>query len=309
MELAARPGRRVTVARALRSWIGWVAVVAPIPYLCLKVAWVAGSRLGITEPGDLTGSTYRAANVASIGADLIACVVALALFQPFGRRLPGWLVLGPMWLATGFLGVILVLAPISAPFAAASSTGRGLAGWVYLLVYGSFLIQGAALLSLFALYATERWGPPASSQAISSPAGVTTGISRTVGTVVAACCVALAAAYLAWASGVFRLGVNVTVVDRLTLVVYAGVALVTASGLRAIRRDDLTAGARWTGISLLWTGSAGMGTWGCYYLSLAAWRPDQAATSLVLAAVAKIGLALVALALLAHATSSRSVGP
>lgn len=308
MELTAHHDRRAAAAKRLRSrrsWVGWLAVVAPFPYLCLKVAWVAGSQLGITEPGELAGSTYRAANVASIGADLIAVVVALALFQPFGRRLSGWLVLGPMWLATGFLGVILVLAPLSAPFAAASSTGRGLAGWVYVLVYGSFLIQGTALLGLFALYAAERWGPP--SSVLGRPVSALVGgeASRAVAVLVVICCVALAAAYLAWASGVVHAGGELTVVDRLTLAVYAIVALVTASGLLALRRDDLTPEALWSGIALVWTGSAGMATWGCYYLALAAWRPDQAPASLVMAAVAKTGLALIALTFLRHATSQK----
>lgn len=141
-----RPDAAAWALRSRRTGVGWAAVVAQ-------------DRLGRWQPvrhhrtGELTGSTYRAANAASIIADLIA--VAIALLQPFSRRLPGWLVLGPMWLATGLLGVILALAPVAAPFAIGSSTG-GLAGWVYVLVYGSFIIQGAALLRLFGLYAAGR---------------------------------------------------------------------------------------------------------------------------------------------------------
>ena len=48
-----------------RAVIGWVAVLAPAPYLVLKVAWIAGSAAGITDSALLTDPAYRIANVAS----------------------------------------------------------------------------------------------------------------------------------------------------------------------------------------------------------------------------------------------------
>lgn len=153
-------GGRVSPGR-LRLAVGLGAAAATVPYLALKGAWVAGSTVGMADPGFFRTSTYFVANLVSFRLDAVAVGVALALTFSWGRRLPGWLVLFPMWVATGLLGTIAVLLPVAAPLATATPAGGAgedpLESWVYLLVYAGFAAQGLLLLAAFVLYARQCW--------------------------------------------------------------------------------------------------------------------------------------------------------
>lgn len=266
-----------------RVVLGTAAAIVPAPYLTLKVLWVGGSTVGMADPAAFGSSAYQTANVASIGADLIAVGVAVVLTAPIGRRLPAPLVLLPAWVATGLLGTVLVLAPIAAPFAATRSSASqhdALRGWVYALVYGGFCVQAVVLLTLFALYARDRWLPDL-RQALSGPVP-----SRPIrrATALAAMCGVLAVLQLGWGfgmtAGLGAVAGRQTSVDRATLAVHGFFVLAAALGTLLFARPNP---ARWwLPPALVWCGTASMVTWGSYGLALDAWNPSL--TSPMLAA-------------------------
>lgn len=274
-----------------RAAIGWVAVLAPAPYLALKVAWITGGSVGITDPALITDPAYRIANIASIVADLIAVVIAVALTRRFGQRLPAPLVLIPMWVATGFLAPIVILTPAGAPLANAEST-QGLAPWVYVVVYASFTIQGLVLLAAFAFYAANRWGRLSPIRPVKHP-----GWWQLFLVVCLGGSLTLFVSYLCWTWGIAFPPAHLTAVDRATLAVYALFALAAATGVAVLGRAT-TVTRRWVALATVWLGSSSMFAWGIYYLALAAWRPDQAAPQLAAAAAVKVVLSVALAAML-----------
>ncbi|MDT0389774.1 hypothetical protein [Streptomyces dubilierae] len=150
-----------------RRMLRAVAVVSCLPYLALKTAWIAGSRVGIPEGSALLDDRLAMAviNALTVLLDSAVIVLALGLTRPWGLRVPAWLAAFPVWVATG------LLAPIMAGFPAqllvrafggggAEPEGRDafLEEWVFAVVYTGFVLQGLALGGLFALYARDRWG-------------------------------------------------------------------------------------------------------------------------------------------------------
>ncbi|MFI9758664.1 hypothetical protein ACIHFB_12045 [Streptomyces sp. NPDC051963] len=157
------------VATRSRRLLRAVAVVSCVPYLALKVAWVAGSRVGIPEGSSLLEhrTSMAVANSLSVVLDSAVIVLALVLTRPWGLRVPAWLLVFPVWVATGLLAPIMTGFPLQLLVKAlggsvnrAADTGREpfLDEWVFRVVYTGFIVQGLALGTLFALYARDRWG-------------------------------------------------------------------------------------------------------------------------------------------------------
>ncbi len=149
--------------RALRAG----AILACLPYLSLKTAWVLGSQAGIPAGSSLLdgGATLRIANAVGVVMDAGVIVIALLLTRPWGLRVPAWLLVGPVWLATGLLTPIMLAYPAQVvarlvgnrPPATTNTGDPFLAEWVFGVVYTGFIVQGLALGALFALYARQRW--------------------------------------------------------------------------------------------------------------------------------------------------------
>ncbi|MFB7087639.1 hypothetical protein [Streptomyces sp. NPDC056296] len=146
-----------------------VAVLACLPYLALKVAWIAGSRVGIPEGSVLLDHrvTMVLANGLTLLLDSCLIVLALMLTRPWGLRVPAWPLAFPVWVAGGLLAPIMAGFPLQlltrafgGDTATASGTGRDafLHPWVFVVVYTGFIVQGLALGALFVLYARDRWG-------------------------------------------------------------------------------------------------------------------------------------------------------
>ncbi|MFB4281265.1 hypothetical protein ACBJ59_38655 [Nonomuraea sp. MTCD27] len=143
-----------------------VAVAAMLPYLTLKVLWLAGSPIGVSDPDLMSDPAMAGLNAMTFGMDAVGLVLATAFTMSWGARLPAWLVLLPLWVGTGLLSVVAVSAPIVVAAAGtAVFAGGPIEPWVYLMVYGGFVGQGAGLMTAFALYARDRW-----------PAVFTTGV-------------------------------------------------------------------------------------------------------------------------------------
>ncbi|QHY94842.1 hypothetical protein SSPS47_06855 [Streptomyces sp. S4.7] len=155
------PGRGVRAVRA-------VAIASCLPYITLKVLWIAGSRVGIPDGSTLLDDRIAMAigNGLSVALDAAVVVLALLLTQPWGRRVPAWLLALPMWVATGLLAPIMTGYPLQLAVTAFSGSGSPSAGadepflheWVFAVVYGGFIVQGLALGALFVRYAHRRWG-------------------------------------------------------------------------------------------------------------------------------------------------------
>ncbi|MEU6764251.1 hypothetical protein ABZ916_17195 [Streptomyces sp. NPDC046853] len=152
--------------KALRA----VAILAALPYLALKLAWIAGSHVGIPE--DSTLLEHRTAmifaNALTLLMDASVIVLALVLTRPRGLRTPAWLLAFPMWAATGLLTPIMAGFPLQLLVKALGGSvdqpsardggGAFLDEWVFGVVYGGFILQGLALGALFVRYARNRWG-------------------------------------------------------------------------------------------------------------------------------------------------------
>ncbi|NGO10482.1 hypothetical protein G5C60_23545 [Streptomyces sp. HC44] len=252
--------------RALRA----IAIGSCLPYLTLKVAWIGGSRIGIPEGSSLLDhrATMAVANSVTVVMDAAVIVLALLLTRPWGRRVPAWLLMVPMWVAGGLLAPIVAGFPLTLLVkVSGGDVGTGqeafLDEWVFAVVYTGFIVQALTLGALFMLYARDRWGHVWQAW----PDGPGRTAPRTLA--VAAAVVALfpAAMHVAWACGATaglpegriadRTG-DFHVLEALYFVFLA--AAVTGGWLLAFRRGrTLPVKAP---LALAWIGSGVMACWG-----------------------------------------------
>lgn len=267
--------------RALR----FGALAACVPYLSLKVAWIAGSRLGIPEGSTLLD--HRAlmvfANGLTVLMDGAVVVLVLLLTRPWGMRTPARFLVPPMWAATGLLVPIMAGFPLTQLVRAldggpGGGSGDGSGGpaepfldeWVFGVVYTGFIVQGIALGSLFVLYTRDRWGHLWRGRLRDLPRGH--GRARRV-TALAAALLALgpAALHLLWASGattglsaarIEERGTDFAVLEALNAL-YLAVAVAGGLLLAFGRRPALPVRVP---LALAWLGSGAVGCWGGWLL-------------------------------------------
>ncbi|MGE7390254.1 hypothetical protein ACQKM2_32725 [Streptomyces sp. NPDC004126] len=280
-----RPGAGRRVLRA-------VAITATVPYLSLKAAWLAGSHIGIPDGSVLLkgGPFLAVANAVTVAMDASVIVLVLALTRPWGRRVPGWLLTVPAYVATGLLTPIVLGFPAQALVkalglgtAAAAQAGRQpfLDSWVFVVVYTGFIIQGIALAGLFVSYARERWGGRrlgAAGQRLPSPTGVVAGAAALAGLVAGA-------AQLYWAFGgsaglPARQVESYSVETAVVFGAHAICAFASGAGALLLARGGARP-ARWP-LALTWTGSAATLSWGAWMLAASAganFGTDERATA------------------------------
>jgi hypothetical protein len=151
-----KPG---TPAR-VRMVIGYLAVAALLPYLLLKLAWIAGLTIGITEQSPVDGGILLGGNILTAALEVAAALIIVAFTHSWGLRVPAWLVLLPVWVGTGLLAPFIVTGPVVAVsvLTDAAPVGDGsLAPWVGLVVYSSFGAQALGITAAFVFYARARW--------------------------------------------------------------------------------------------------------------------------------------------------------
>lgn len=239
------------------------ALVATLPYLGLKVLWIGGSRVGLTDPTFGTDASMRALNTLTLGLDLYAAGLALVFLTRRGRRAPAWLVVPPLWVGYGLLGCVLLVAVPSALLLALTSPAAGptvdlsagpIAGWVYALVYTGFCGLGLCLLPAGASWAAERWG---AAQRWRARLGDGHAPGWTAVTATAAL------------GGVAALGALAT-----SAVASDGLSMQAGLGLGTLALGTTALGAlvvgrprrarRWTALAAGVLGSGGAAAWGCY---------------------------------------------
>ncbi|MFE9700794.1 hypothetical protein [Streptomyces sp. NPDC006270] len=184
-----------------------------LPYVGLKAAWMAGSRLGIPDGSPLLdgGTTLLVTNGATLLMDGAVILLALLLTRPWGRRVPAWLLVLPMWVASGLLLPVMTAFPVQMAVRLLGGGGGRPVGegdaepfldpWVFGVVYGGFIIQGLSLGSLFALYAGKRWGRLWQGRLRDLPESPTAPALRATAVAVALAVLLPAVTHLLWATG------------------------------------------------------------------------------------------------------------
>ncbi|MEV0409288.1 hypothetical protein AB0I68_00430 [Streptomyces sp. NPDC050448] len=252
------------------------ALAATVPYLCLKGAWVAGSRIGIPDGSVLlgTGMFFKVANAVTLVMDAAVIVLVLVFTRPWGMRVPSWLLTVPVFIATGLLVPIVVAFPAQlllgavglGPDAAAQAAKEPfLDPWVFNVVYSGFIVQAITLAGLFVPYARERWGSRwqgVQGERLPSPTGVVAGAAAVLA-------VAAAAMHLTWAFG-GTVGLSASQISQFspqTGAVFAthGICLLVAgAGAVNLARGGARQ-ARWA-LAVAWIGSAAAAGWGLWLL-------------------------------------------
>lgn len=269
----------------LRPLLRAVAVAACVPYLSLKVAWIAGSHIGIPEGSTLLDhrGLMAVANSVTVLMDGAVIVIALLLTRPWGRRVPAWLLGLPMWAATGLLLPIMAGFPAQLAVRAfggsvnnAEDTGRDafLHEWVFGVVYGGFILQGLSLGLLFVLYARDRWGHLWRGRVWDLPKAGPGGRATRVCAVTAAVLALYPAGLrLLWAGG-STLGLNVSRADERTSDFhvlsaldfgYLAAAVAGALVLAFRRLPALPALPVKVPLALALAGSAAVACWGAWF--------------------------------------------
>ncbi|MFD0268491.1 hypothetical protein ACFVGY_18245 [Streptomyces sp. NPDC127106] len=273
MPSSASPASPATpVQRLLRA----AAVIATVPYLALKAAWLAGSHIGIPAGSVLLESAqlYDGANAVTMAMDACVIVLALLLTRPWGRRVPGWVLIVPVFTATGLLtpivtgfpGQLLVRAlGLGAGEAVQAAREPFLDDWVHFVVYPCFIIQGLALAGLFVPYARERWGrcwQGVPGTRLPSSTGVVAGAAAAVGT-------SVGAIHLYWAfGGTAGLGAErvaqYSAESGVVSAVHGLCALTAGAGALLLARGGAVR-VRWP-LALTWIGSSAALGWGLFLL-------------------------------------------
>ncbi|MFJ3531166.1 hypothetical protein [Streptomyces sp. NPDC090132] len=271
------PAPAAPVTTRARTALRALAIVACLPYIVLKAAWVSGSHLGIPDGSSLLDhrTTMIVANSGSVLMDGAVVVIALLLTQAWGRRVPAWLLVLPMWVATGLLLPIMAGYPLQLLVQAlggeitssAESTRPFLDQWVFAVVYPGFIIQGLALGTLFALYAKDRWGHLWRGALRDLPASPTAPALRACAVAASLTALIPGTMHLLWATG-STAGLNAAliaesnsgshVVDAVDVLFAA--AAVAGVLLLAFRRNSAL--PLRIPLALAWGGSGAVGCWG-----------------------------------------------
>ncbi|UMG91845.1 hypothetical protein [Nocardioides sp. TF02-7] len=153
-------------ARIERTALCLVAV-AVVPYTALKVLWLAGGTAGARtadQVSELHSTRMVVGNVVTIGLELLAVALAVALVHPWGRRVPAWMVLGLAAGATGLLAPILVGLGLGSALQLLADgdlrTGgmEDMSPWVFAVAYGGFGLLAVGIGLLAWRYTLDRWG-------------------------------------------------------------------------------------------------------------------------------------------------------
>jgi hypothetical protein len=315
----AGPGR-------LRLAVCAATIAACVPYLTIKIAWLSGSTVGWNDPSAAEDSALYVGNAITMGMDAVAVLVAMAFTFPWGRRLPAWLVLTPIWIAVGLLAPIVLAVPLGtlmqALFSSQPMTGDAneLQGWVYGIVYAGFTVQGLGLLAAFVLYARNRWPRVFAVRTKDVPQGATSALQLLVARAAAVPALAFAAVHLFWAFG-GTAGLHEdeladrNVPQQLADGVWGVLAIAGAAALVLIVQRAGRPGRLVVPLAVAWVGAAATFTGSLYRLLVMIGGPDGPASDFTAAAglTALAGLlggllmALTGAFLLAESQSARPI--
>ncbi|MFG1869537.1 hypothetical protein [Micromonospora arborensis] len=249
-----------------------------VPYFVVKVVWtVDGLRGGGLHDGAWSKLDWTALNGLTVAMAGAAILLGLALGQRWGLRIPGWLILLPAWIGTGFLVPMIPILPVLLLTAGGGDPAADVVvpAWEVALVSVSFAGFGLGVAVAVPLYVWRRWpyaftgGPPTDPAAIRT----TGAVERTVASLAATVSVALGLPQLYWALG-GTFGLDQGALDRRdaqwhVLTGNSGVwALFAAWGLWTMTRRRAGAGFR-TPMLLTWVASGSLFAWGSWKATFA----------------------------------------
>lgn len=233
--------------RRMQLTLSTVTILACLPYLVLKLCWLAGNHVGLTAVATDLGATLWVLNLGTLVMDAYAGFLAVAFVAPWRERVPAVVMMFPLWIACGFLAVILVGAPIQLLLGGGTDVEGGPAeAWVYAVVYPGFFLLGVGLLGNFAIDVWRRRLRVRRRLDIAAPATVLTVLLALV---------------------VLTLVIAQLRAERAAPVItpaLGGCAVLVAAGVLLARRSV----SQWAGL-LLWFGGAPLVSWGGYGAVLA----------------------------------------
>jgi hypothetical protein len=255
----------------LGTTAAWISAAACLPYLFLKVLWALDQPVGVADHSQLHNRESVAGNAVMAVVQLVAVGLVLALVRPWGRRVPTWLLLFPVWVGTGLLFQVVIGSAILALSSTASQESSadfgGIVPWVYVVVYASFAVQGVALATAFACHVRARWGPmlgERTGDVLAPPAagGGGSWLSRhlaELAEIVAAMALVVGVVFIYWAAG-GSIGLSEARPHdnagmQASRAAGAGVA---AAGLLAVAGRWGREGRFWLPSALIWVGSGAL---------------------------------------------------
>ncbi|NKZ05093.1 hypothetical protein [Actinomadura latina] len=227
--------------------------------------------------------------------DAVAVLVALAFTFRWGRRVPAWLVLTPIWAAAGLLAPIVLAVPLGALlqalFSAEPLTGddQALQGWVYGVVYGGFTVQGLGLLTAFVLYARDRWADVFAVRTRDVPRGATHPLQVLLARTASVFAAVFAAVHLFWAFG-GTAGLRAAELDHRNIAqqladgMWGALALAGAAALLVIVRRGGRPERFVVPLAAAWAGAAATFAWSLYGLLVTLAQPGFLASDSTAAA-------------------------
>lgn len=264
--------------RVARLVAGYGAIACALPYLVLKIVWLGGGTLGVADREMMRDAGMMALNAVTAGMDLVGIGIALAFTHRWGLRIPAWLLLPPMWVASGLLARFVVWVPITGAVKALAAdplprvTRGPVLPWVYVLVYIGFVGLGIGLMLAFALYARTRWADTIRSTTGASPPGATHSVQVPLANAAALLAIAAAALHLAWAFGV-PVGLSQEAAARRTFLgaslnaIDAAMMVAGAIGLLMIVHRMGRNTPFWLPLAMAWVGSGALFGWGLWPLA------------------------------------------
>jgi hypothetical protein len=143
------------------------AFVATVPYLVLKLMWLGGSTVGMTNGEhavEMNSTRFMVGNTVTVVLMLVAAGLVVALTRSWAHRVPARLmfVLGAG--ATGLLAPILLGLPLGLGIQAVTTgdvkpvDDTGLEPWVFGVVYSGFTVLAVAMGVLLLAHVARRWG-------------------------------------------------------------------------------------------------------------------------------------------------------
>lgn len=240
-----------------------------------------------------------------------------------GDRL-AWLVLPPMWVATGLLARFALAVPLLTVVELLTSgslpraTGGLVQPWVYALVYTGFVGMGIGLTLAFVLYARTRWASVFQATTGDSSPGATHGVQFPLANAAVLMAAVPGAFSLAWALGAtvglgHELTAGRTFSSYLINGIDAALVIAAAVGILMVVHRWGRGTPLWLPVGLAWVGAGSLFGWGLWHMinvlpntALVRARTDGMALINVLALVrllAGMTIGLVLLFLLAERTA------
>ena len=263
--------------RVARLVIGYGVVACALPYLLLKIVWITGGHLGVADPALMREPSMVTLNAVTAVMDVMAIALALAFTHQRGVGIPAWLLLPPMWVATGLLSRFVVAVPVVMvvqAFARESTrvpAGGPVQPWVFLVVYAGFTGMGIGLVLAFGLYARARWAAVFSDHVSKVSVGAARTVLAPVANFAALMAAASSALHLAWAFGA-TIGLRADLVAGRTFsssllnAIDAAMGLSAAAGILIMVHGPGRLIGKWSVVSLTWVGSGSLFAWGLWHL-------------------------------------------